>query len=502
MLEDFGLFFAPPRLTAPAIERDKDGNVAVSAAAGVEIRYWLDSWPSGSGSKRYTAPIPFAGGGVVKAVAIPPDDGDFVRLGGSLFSQAEFGLATCAWSAQGKGVDSHPPQAAIDEDSATYWESEHSPGEEALTLDLGDSRRITGFIYLPVQDMPKGRIVSYAWQVSADGTAWGDPAVEGGFDNIENNPNQRVIRLETPVECRYVRLNAREVLHGVSYATAAEVGVLAEARPGDNEAAPPQHDKSAYWNADRVDVFPQRSTEEYPLSDQENAGGWERFEGMSDEFEGNKLDAAKWWGHNPGWRGRQPALFYPGNVEVRDGQLLLSMRKEEAPDMPEGYHTYTSARCAKQETGALWLFRGESSGHEQRRLEFLLVLRWRPGVVDRDRRLRDRRQSGGQGIQSPHHPTRHAHPPRRTPLERGRRSTKHPRRSRKATTSMVSSGMRPSLNTTSTVHLSGVDPTPIGISRFTLNFDSETMPDWFGLPKDEDLPSTYRIEYVRCWKRI
>ena len=34
----------------------------------------------------------------------------------------------------------------------------------------------------------------------------------------------------------------------------------------------------------------------------------------------------------------------------------------------------------------------------------------------------------------------------------------------------------------------------------TLNFDSETMPNWFGLPKDADLPSTYSIEYVRAWK--
>ncbi|HCO93973.1 MAG TPA: hypothetical protein DIU00_08490, partial [Phycisphaerales bacterium] len=34
----------------------------------------------------------------------------------------------------------------------------------------------------------------------------------------------------------------------------------------------------------------------------------------------------------------------------------------------------------------------------------------------------------------------------------------------------------------------------------TLNFDSETMPKWFGLPKDSDLPSTYSIEYLRTWK--
>ena len=34
-----------------------------------------------------------------------------------------------------------------------------------------------------------------------------------------------------------------------------------------------------------------------------------------------------------------------------------------------------------------------------------------------------------------------------------------------------------------------------------MNFDGQTMPEWFGLPKAEDLPSTFSIEYVRSWRR-
>ena len=34
-----------------------------------------------------------------------------------------------------------------------------------------------------------------------------------------------------------------------------------------------------------------------------------------------------------------------------------------------------------------------------------------------------------------------------------------------------------------------------------LIFDSETMPDWFGMPDDKDLPSTFHVEYVRAWKK-
>jgi hypothetical protein len=34
-----------------------------------------------------------------------------------------------------------------------------------------------------------------------------------------------------------------------------------------------------------------------------------------------------------------------------------------------------------------------------------------------------------------------------------------------------------------------------------LIFDSETMPNWYGMPNDADLPSTLSIEYVRAWAR-
>ena len=43
--------------------------------------------------------------------------------------------------------------------------------------------------------------------------------------------------------------------------------------------------------------------------------------------------------------------------------------------------------------------------------------------------------------------------------------------------------------------------TPIGINPLYLILDSETMPDWFGMPEDNDLPSTFSIQYVRAWKR-
>ena len=90
---------------------------------------------------------------------------------------------------------------------------------------------------------------------------------------------------------------------------------------------------------------PKRVTDAYPLSDQDNKGGWIKFEPMSDEFEGQELDLNKWNRGMYWWKGRQPALFSDKNVTVSDGKLHLTMRKEQVPEEFEklGYKDYTSA---------------------------------------------------------------------------------------------------------------------------------------------------------------
>ncbi len=90
---------------------------------------------------------------------------------------------------------------------------------------------------------------------------------------------------------------------------------------------------------------PKRITDAYPLSDQQNKQGWQKFGPMSDEFESKSLDAKKWTRGIVGWRGRQPALFSDRNVTVSEGKLHLVMRKEKLPpeEKKYGYHDYTSA---------------------------------------------------------------------------------------------------------------------------------------------------------------
>ena len=72
-------------------------------------------------------------------------------------------------------------------------------------------------------------------------------------------------------------------------------------------------------------------------------GRWEPIPELTDEFEGQELDKSKWHDHNPGWKGRQPGYFSKANVTVSDGKLHLTARTEKLPNVPEGYHTFTTA---------------------------------------------------------------------------------------------------------------------------------------------------------------
>ncbi|WP_404309453.1 family 16 glycosylhydrolase [Neorhodopirellula lusitana] len=50
---------------------------------------------------------------------------------------------------------------------------------------------------------------------------------------------------------------------------------------------------------------------------------WEKNEAFSDEFDGDQLDSAKWYDHNPRWKGRAPGLFVPSAISVGDGYLCI-----------------------------------------------------------------------------------------------------------------------------------------------------------------------------------
>ena len=248
---------------------------------------------------------------------------------------------------------------------------------------------------------------------------------------------------------------------------------------------------------------PQHLTDKYPLSDQENKGGWTKFMPMSDEFEGKELDRSKWTLGMTWWKGRQPALFSDRNVTVSDGKLHLTMRKEtlSEEDRRRGYHDYTSAALHTKartcygyyEVKAKPMNSGGSSS-------FWFQQDITPGWLTEI----DVFEIGGKakGFENKLNMTVLIF---RTPNERKQWQNQ-------------GVWVAP-WRLVDDYHVYGLDWSKDQITYFMdgvvvrrventhwhqplyLIFDSETMPGWFGMPDDADLPSTFSVEYVRAWKK-
>ncbi len=247
---------------------------------------------------------------------------------------------------------------------------------------------------------------------------------------------------------------------------------------------------------------PKRVTDAFPLSDQTNEGKWIKYELMSDEFEGTTLVPNKWYPTNPKWLGRQPAFFYSGNVSVSNGKLHLAMKKQEVTEMPKdkGYHTYTSAAVQSKTKVKYGYFEVKCRPMKSHGSSSFWFYDNTPELWTEI----DVFEIGGgaPGFEKKYNMNVHVF---RTPTEK-----KH--------WSQHGEWIAPS-NLADDFHIYGLEWDKERIKWYfdgvlvrlvdnthwhqplTLNFDSETMPKWFGLPKDSDLPSTYSIEYVRVWKK-
>jgi beta-glucanase (GH16 family) len=282
----------------------------------------------------------------------------------------------------------------------------------------------------------------------------------------------------------------------------------AQAAPGSGVAPGSRFDekKIKHWTRKgALENIPARATDELPLSDQQNHEKWVKFEPMWDEFEGTDLNTNKWNVGMSWWRGRQPAWFNPTNVFVRDGQLHLAMRKEAVPEALEkaGYHDYTSAALHTRarssygyyEVKARAMNSGGSSSFWFQQEDRAAYPQWATEV--------DVFELCGKSAQHDRrfYMTLHV---TRTPEER-----RH---------WQVGTYWEMPWRPAEAFHVYGfdwgkdelrwyVDGVLVHTVENThwhqplyLIFDSETMGEWFGMPNDADLPSTFSIEYVRTWK--
>ncbi len=248
---------------------------------------------------------------------------------------------------------------------------------------------------------------------------------------------------------------------------------------------------------------PSRANDAYPLSDQSNRAGWRKFEPMWDEFEGPALNTNRWQLNMSWWKGRQPALFSEHNVTVSNRQLHLTMRQATLPESAarQGYTNYTSAALHTRARTAYGYFEVRarpmnSAGSSSFWFQQDEAPGWGTEI--------DVFEIGGKakGFERKYNMNAHVF---RTPTE-----TRH--------WSAGGEWLAP-WPLAADYHVYGLEWDAKELKYFVdgvlvrtventhwhqplyLIFDSETMPGWFGMPEDADLPSTFSIDYVHAWKK-
>lgn len=281
------------------------------------------------------------------------------------------------------------------------------------------------------------------------------------------------------------------------------VAVIVPAVSAHGQQVPGKRPSEIWARTGPLGDTPTHVTDAYPLSDQHNQAGWARFEPMWDEFEGEKLDLEKWNLGLAPWRGRQPGLFSDKNVTVSDGKLHLTMRKEKVPEEFEklGYKAYTSAALHTKDKTAYGYFETKAKPmNSAGSSSFWFKRDATPGWVTEI----DVFEIGGKapGFENKVNMNVHVF---RTPNKEEHWS--------------VGGKWTAPWRLADDYHVYGLEWTPDEIRYYVdgvlvrsventhwhqplaLIFDSETMPNWFGMPEDEDLPSTFSVEYVRAWKK-
>lgn len=232
----------------------------------------------------------------------------------------------------------------------------------------------------------------------------------------------------------------------------------------------------------------------------ENMEGWVYNEELSDEFEGNALDTTKWYDHNPTWLGRQPSLFRRENVRVENGKLILSGKREEVKDAPEGYHTFTSAavqsrkkvlygffeiKCKPMKSAlssAFWLYIQDSVKQEE--IDIFEICG---------------RHDSAPAMPLTYYATSHF-------IVKPERLQVSDHVAHTSTVPWVDRYLVAGLKWTRDEIVWYVDGKEIRRrkndfwhSPETINFDSEAFPSWWGLPSDADNGGEFEIEYFRYW---
>ena len=265
---------------------------------------------------------------------------------------------------------------------------------------------------------------------------------------------------------------------------------------------------TAWTRVGPLGPVPEQTNANLPLSDQANVGRWVVDPMFTDEFNGSSLDANRWHVNNATGTdslGRKPALFLPTNAVVNNGNLNIYFRKETLPEkyVKLGYKDYSSAMVRTIERGMYGYYETRAKPMDSAGSS-AFWLAW-TGLADNATEI-DIFEIGGKtkdgAFDRKYNMNAHVWA---TP-----QSDEH--------LSDGSTWVAP-WRLASTFHVYGFDWQPDVLRWYVdgvlvreaknthfffpmqIVFDSEAMWQWFGVVDDADLPSVFRIDYVKVWRR-
>ena len=206
---------------------DGHGNALLSTDGpeGTVIHYSID----GGEYQVYTGPIDMRQGGTIRAYA--EADG----LAPGIVATKTYGLFIdksewTIFSYDSQQGGNERAANAIDGDENSIWHTSYSgttpecPHE--LVVDMKQTYRITAFYYQGRRDGSNGRVLRYEVYFSPSPYLWGEPAAAGTFSNTSD---KQTVNIPSRPEARYMKFLVRTVVDGRPYASAAELGIEAEA---------------------------------------------------------------------------------------------------------------------------------------------------------------------------------------------------------------------------------------------------------------------------------
>jgi alpha-L-fucosidase len=221
VISNLGIYNAPLILTAPAVVRNKSGEITITPVDAESVVYYtLDGSKPTSKSKKYEGPVKTEGKAELQAIAYDPSSGK-----SSPVSQEKFDISRKDWKIV--GIENETANRILDGNPSTAWhQSRDLKMPIDLIIDLGTEQNLCGFRYLPDQMRATGYISNYQFYVSMDNSDW-KLVDEGEFGNINNNPLVQVKKF-TAVKARYIKLRALKNTRGNDDVGYAEVDVITQ----------------------------------------------------------------------------------------------------------------------------------------------------------------------------------------------------------------------------------------------------------------------------------